>query len=262
MACSPRPASPFAVPPRSKGHRRSRPVTAVAEQWSAPGTWPRQFPSLDSPASTCARRSPCSMAPGATATRPWFCMRRHRSRSPRPTWWSPRSNASTTGSMAIAPPSMSRRSQLRLSPLRGQHPADPGLLLRRRWHGHLRQRLQGLSRQGLGLPILADPGPLAQLVEQETLNLKVEGSSPSRPTRGSCYPPGTPPRVSGFCSAALPASLCAFAASFFCFWKALLRLRYSASCFSTALASAFEDALAAACLVALSPAAYSPLKYW
>src|SRR5665811_126964 len=33
------------------------------------------------------------------------------------------------------------------------------------------------------LPILPRPGPLAQPVEQETLNLKVEGSSPSRPTR-------------------------------------------------------------------------------
>ena len=33
-------------------------------------------------------------------------------------------------------------------------------------------------------------GPLAQLVEQETLNLLVEGSSPSRPTKNA-YEKGT-----------------------------------------------------------------------
>ena len=57
-------------------------------------------------------------------------------------------------------------------------------------HGHRRQRLQGLQPDPLGagpggaprLPILAPRGPLAQLVEQETLNLKVVGSIPTRPT--------------------------------------------------------------------------------
>ena len=39
------------------------------------------------------------------------------------------------------------------------------------------------SRQLTDVSRLACRGPLAQLVEQETLNLKVEGSSPSRPTR-------------------------------------------------------------------------------
>ena len=36
--------------------------------------------------------------------------------------------------------------------------------------------------------ILARPGPLAQLVEQGTLNPKVEGSNPSRPTRAASCP--------------------------------------------------------------------------
>ena len=40
-------------------------------------------------------------------------------------------------------------------------------------------------------PITGCHGPLAQLVEQETLNLLVEGSSPSRPTNSN-------PRLRGF----------------------------------------------------------------
>ena len=55
---------------------------------------------------------------------------------------------------------------------------------RPRSDGDRRQRLQGLPGRSLRrepflyLPI---PGPLAQLVEQETLNLKVVGSIPTRP---------------------------------------------------------------------------------
>jgi hypothetical protein len=37
-----------------------------------------------------------------------------------------------------------------------------------------------------GTSTIARRGPLAQLVEQETLNLKVEGSSPSRPIAQGC----------------------------------------------------------------------------
>ena len=39
------------------------------------------------------------------------------------------------------------------------------------------------QRRSGRIPIILGSGPLAQLVEQETLNLKVDGSSPSRPTR-------------------------------------------------------------------------------
>ena len=44
-----------------------------------------------------------------------------------------------------------------------------------------RRRLGDRSRRRRAVATIPTPGPLAQLVEQETLNLKVEGSSPSRP---------------------------------------------------------------------------------
>src|SRR5207237_8182871 len=79
-------------------------------------------------------------------------------------------------------------------------------------------------RQPGDLPILARPGPLAQLVEQETLNLKVVGSSPTRPispgAAGAAYPPrppseeppsGFPPGSSDSGAALLPPWFAAFA---------------------------------------------------
>ena len=80
-----------------------------------------------------------------------------------------------------------RRTQLRLRPMQRQHLRDPRPVRIRgpRSDGDRRQRLQGLPAarpRRQPLPILAPPGPLAQLVEQETLNLKVVGSIPTRPT--------------------------------------------------------------------------------
>ena len=94
--------------------------------------------------------------------------------------------------------------QLRLGPLRTRRLRDPRPLHVRRGHRGRRQRLPRLPGPTLGppdLPILGSLGPLAQLVEQETLNLKVVGSIPTRPIpasplRGRAASP-TSPRPGG-----------------------------------------------------------------
>src|SRR5207302_9856111 len=86
-------------------------------------------------------------------------------------------------SRAEAPPARPARVRPRHGPLDAAQPAGPG------------------SRPGVSAPRLdwKPRGPLAQLVEQGTLNPKVEGSNPSRPThetpakqrhtrRGTCSP--------------------------------------------------------------------------
>ena len=139
------------------------------------------------------------------------------------------------------------------------------------------------------------PGPLAQLVEQETLNLKVVGSSPTRPIpalrgRLDCVigglvcrahgarrfiashplnagrsspddrPPPRPP--SGFLSVSLPLPFDSFASALTCFWKAFARLRTSASWVSSCFFCALEVARDCACLAVLSAPAKSKAKYW
>ena len=47
------------------------------------------------------------------------------------------------------------------------------------------RKLPHACRELRALPIIPNPGPLAQLVEQETLNLKVVGSIPTRPITAS-----------------------------------------------------------------------------
>ena len=99
------------------------------------------------------------------------------------------------------------RTQLRLGPLPRRHLPHPRPLHLRRRHDHRRQRRKALRCHGpLSRPprpsYTCRPGPLAQLVEQETLNLKVDGSSPSRPTfprtairPAGCSNPGGWPKV-------------------------------------------------------------------